>query len=71
MLGLLLLGFRNWGSSETPDFVGIEAVIGDGCLGGLEEEGFCFEADAIVTVWRIRESERTERRRKESSEIVS
>lgn len=25
-------------------------MIGDGCLGGLEEEGFCLEADAIVTV---------------------
>jgi len=23
-------------------------MIGDGCRGGLEEEGFCLEADAIV-----------------------
>lgn len=48
-----LLGFRNWDSSDTPDFIEIEAVLGDGCFGGFEEEeGFCFEADAIVTVVR-------------------
>lgn len=48
MLGLLL-GFRNWDSSPTPDFARIEDAMENGCLGGFEEEGFCFEADAILT----------------------
>lgn len=61
-----LLGFRNWDSSDTPGFEGMEAVIGDGCLGGLDEEGFCFEADAIVvTVGKQREKKSGERKEKD------
>lgn len=52
----LVLGFRNWDSSDR------EALV-NGCLGGFEDEGFCFEVEAILTamrerVWRRRERER-------------
>lgn len=58
----LVLGFRNWDSSDTEAFVGREEAMVNGCLGGFEDEGFCFEVEAILTamrekVWRRRERE--------------
>lgn len=65
------LGFRNWDSSPTTDFVGIEAEAVNGCLGGFEEEGFCFEADAILTAMRERLCVVEEEEEEEQSYIES